>query len=132
MPVGFGALVFGVPMRGRLLELAVMAAFWRRCRSAGCRLLIAARARTIEGVSGLMNLVQVPMWVLSGVFFSSENFRTWCSRSSRRCRSPRSNDALRANMLQGFGLVQLAPQLAVLAAWLVVCFGLALRLFRWK
>ena len=35
-------------------------------------------------------------------------------------------------MLQGAGLVQLAPQLGTLMAWLVVCFTLALKLFRWR
>ena len=41
-------------------------------------------------------------------------------------------DALRANMLQGAGLVQLWPEVAVLGTWLIVCFTLALKLFRWK
>jgi len=41
-------------------------------------------------------------------------------------------DGLRMNMLQGAGLMQLGPQLGVLGAWLVVCFALALKLFRWR
>ena len=41
-------------------------------------------------------------------------------------------DALRANMLQGAGLVQLAPQLAILGCWMVVCFTVALKIFRWR
>ena len=41
---------------------------------AGIGLLVASRARTVEAVSGLMNLVMLPMWVLSGIFFSSERF----------------------------------------------------------
>ena len=41
-------------------------------------------------------------------------------------------DALRAHMLQGTGLAGVAPQLGILLGWLVVCFVLALRLFRWK
>jgi hypothetical protein len=41
-------------------------------------------------------------------------------------------DALRLHMLQGAGLAELTPQLGTLAAWLVVCFVLALRLFRWR
>jgi hypothetical protein len=41
-------------------------------------------------------------------------------------------DALRANMLQGAGLAQVAPQLGVLGVWLVVTFTLALKLFRWR
>jgi ABC-type multidrug transport system permease subunit len=41
-------------------------------------------------------------------------------------------DALRANMLQGANLRHMAPQMGVLAAWLLVCFVLALKLFRWR
>jgi len=39
---------------------------------------------------------------------------------------------LRANMLEGASLAQVAPQLAIVAAWLLLCFALALRIFRWQ
>ena len=131
VPVGFGALAFGVPVRGRLIDLAVICILASLSFSA-LSLLIASRARTLEAVSGLMNLAQVPMWILSGVFFSAQRFPDTVQPFIRALPLTAVVDALRAHMLQGFGLVQLAPQLAVLAAWLVVCFGLALRLFRWK
>ena len=71
--VGFGWLLFGVAVRGSLLALP-----WCRCsaasRFAGLGLLVAARPRTIEAVSGWMNLVMLPMWLLSGDFFSYERF----------------------------------------------------------
>ena len=72
--LGFAALVFGVPVRGSLRPARSPSACCRRSRSAALGLLIASRAQTIEGVSGLMNLVMMPMWVLSGVFFSSSRF----------------------------------------------------------
>ena len=95
-------------------------------------LLIASRARTIEAVSGLMNLLQVPMWILSGVFFSAQRFPDAVQPLIKALPLTAVIDALRANMLQGAGLVQLAPQLATLGVWLVVCFTLALKLFRWR
>ena len=95
-------------------------------------LLIASRARTIEAVSGLMNLAQVPMWILSGVFFSAQRFPDVVQPFISALPLTALIDALRAHMLQGAGLAQVAPQLGVLSAWLVVCFGLALKLFRWK
>jgi ABC-2 type transport system permease protein len=131
VPVGFGALAFGVPVRGRLIDLAVICILASLSFSA-LSLLIASRARTLEAVSGLMNLAQVPMWILSGVFFSAQRFPDMVQPLIRALPLTAVVDALRAHMLQGFGLFQLAPQLAVLAAWLIVCFGLALRLFRWK
>ena len=79
-----------------------------------------------------MNLVQVPMWILSGVFFSSQRFPDAVQPFIRALPLTAVNDALRAHMLQGAGILQLAPELGTLAAWLVVCFTLALKLFRWR
>jgi ABC-2 type transport system permease protein len=131
VPVGFGALVFGVPVRGRLIDLVVLCVVTSLTFSA-LALLIASRARTIEGVSGLMNLAQVPMWIFSGVFFSAERFPSAVQPFIRLLPLTAVIDALRAHMLQGAGLLQLAPQLGTLGAWLVVCFVLALKLFRWR
>ena len=79
-----------------------------------------------------MNLAQVPMWILSGVFFSAQRFPDAVQPFISALPLTALIDALRAHMLQGAGLVQLAPQLGVLGAWLVVCFALALKLFRWR
>ena len=95
-------------------------------------LLLASRVRTIEAASGLMNMTMVPMWILSGVFFSSQRFPDMVQPVIKALPLTAVIDVLRSNMLQGTGFVQMAPQGAVLATWLVVCFGLALRLFRWK
>jgi ABC-type multidrug transport system permease subunit len=131
VPVGFGALAFGVPVRGSLLDLVIVCVIASLSFSA-LSLLIASRARTLEAVSGLMNLAQVPMWILSGVFFSAQRFPDAIQPLIRALPLTALVDALRAHMLQGAGLAQLAPQMAVLGAWLVVCFGLALKLFRWR
>jgi ABC-type polysaccharide/polyol phosphate export permease len=131
VPVGFGALAFGVPVRGRLVDLLVICILSSIAFSA-LALLIASRAKSIEGVSGLMNLAQVPMWVLSGVFFSAQRFPDAVQPLIRALPLTATIDAVRGHMLQGASLAQLAPQLATLSAWLVVCFALALKLFRWR
>jgi ABC-type multidrug transport system permease subunit len=95
-------------------------------------LLIAARAQTIEAASGLMNAVMMPLWILSGVFFSSQRFPAALQPVIRALPLTAAIDALRAHMLQGASLAQVAPQLGVLGAWLLVCFTLALKLFRWR
>jgi len=129
--VGFGALAFGVPVRGSLFELGALCVLGSFCFCA-LGLLLASRARTIEAVSGLMNLIQVPMWVLSGVFFSAQRFPNIVQPLIKVLPLTAVIDALRANMLQGATLAQVAPQAGILGIWLVVCFGLALRLFRWR
>ncbi len=129
--VGFAHLVFEVPLRGSLWQLAVLCLLGS-VSFGGLGLLIASRVRTLEGASGLMNLVMLPMWVLSGVFFSSSNFPEAMQPFIKALPLTAINDALRANMLQGVGLEALALPVAVLSLWLVVCFPLALRLFRWQ
>ena len=129
--LGFGALVFGVPMRGSLLGLGLICLVGALAFG-GLGLLVAARPRTIEGASGLMNLAMVPMWVGSGVFFSSARFPEVVQPFVQALPLTAVNDALRANMLEGASLAQVAPELAIVAAWLVVCFAIALKIFRWQ
>ena len=131
VPVGFGALAFGVPIRGSVVELGVICLLASLSFSA-LGLLIASRATTIEGVSGLMNFTQVPMWILSGVFFSAQRFPDLVQPFIKALPLTAAIDAMRGNMLQGSNLLALAPELAVLGGWLIVCFLLALGLFRWR
>jgi ABC-2 type transport system permease protein len=129
--VAFGALVFGVPLRGSLLQLAFICVLGALAFGS-LGLLIAARPRTIEGASGLMNLAMMPMWILSGVFFSSENFPRALQPLIQALPLTAVNNALRANMLRGAGLDVVGPEIAIIAAWAVICFALGLKLFRWR
>lgn len=129
--LGFGRLVFGVPMRGSLVVLGLIALVGALA-FCGLGLLIASRVSTIEGVSGLSNLAMVPMWIMSGVFFSSANFPAVAQPFIKALPLTAANDAVRANMLQGAGLAEVLPQLAVLAVWMVVTVAVALKIFRWR
>ena len=129
--VGFGRLVFGVPMRGPFMVLGLIALVGALAFS-GLGLLIASRVSTIEGVSGLSNLAMVPMWIMSGVFFSSANFPAMAQPFIKALPLTAANDALRANMLQGAGLAEVLPQLAVLVTWMLVTMAVALRIFKWR
>ena len=129
--LGFGVWAFQVPVRGSLLDLAVLCVLGSLAFSA-LGLLIASRAQTIEAASGLMNTVMMPMWIVSGVFFSAQRFPGALQPAIRALPLTAVIDALRAHMLQGASLAQVAPQLGVLGVWLVVCFTLALKLFRWR
>ena len=129
--LGSTALLFDVPVRGSLVQLFVVC-LMAALAFGGIGLLIASRARTIEGVSGLMNLTMMPMWVLSGVFFSSSNFPAVAQPLIQALPLTATINALRATMLQGAGWQVVAPSLAIIGAWLVVSFIVALRLFRWR
>jgi len=129
--LGAAIAIFGVPMRGpvavTIVEIVVSSLTF-----GGIGLLIASRAKTIEGVSGLMNLVMLPMWVLSGVFFSSKNFPGAVQPFIGALPLTAANDALRATMLQGASWAAVGPQFAVLIAWMIGSFVIALKLFRWR
>jgi ABC-2 type transport system permease protein len=127
----FAHLALGVPFRGSLILLAAVSLLGALTFS-GLGLLTAARPRTIEGVSGIMNLVMVPMWIFSGIFFSTERFPAKIQPFVQALPLTALNDALRGVMLQGTGLVPLLPDLAVLAVWGAISFVLALKFFRWQ
>jgi ABC-type multidrug transport system permease subunit len=129
--LGFGVLVFHVPVRGSLLDFAMVCVLGS-LTFAALGLLIASRAQTIEAASGLMNLVMLPMWIVSGVFFSAQRFPDVLQPVIKALPLTAVINALRANMLQGASAAQIGPQVITLGVWLVVCFTLALKLFRWK
>jgi len=129
--VGFARLAFGVPIRGSLLDLGIICLI-TSLAFCSLGLLIASRAKTMEAASGLMNLVMLPMWILSGVFFSATRFPALIQPLVRALPLTAAIDALRSNMLQGIGLHHLLMPMAILLAWLVVPFAVTMKLFRWR
>jgi len=129
--VVFAHFVFEVPVNGSILALTAVTALGALAFT-GIGLLVAARPRTIEGVSGLMNFVMLPMWIFSGVFFSPARFPDALQPMIHALPLTALNDALRAVMLDGASLARVAPQLAIVSAWGAVALASALALFRWK
>jgi ABC-type multidrug transport system permease subunit len=127
----FGHWVFDVPVRGSLLAVTAIVVLGAMTFS-GLGLLVASRAKTIEGVSGIMNLVMVPMWIFSGVFFAYSHFPEAMQPFIRALPLTTLNDALRSVLLDGAPLAASAGLLALLVAWGGVSFGVALRVFRWR
>ena len=129
--LGFARLALGVPVRGSLASV-VAVALLGAMSFAGLGLAVACRARKIETVSGLMNLIMMPMFVGSGVFFSVDRFPRVLQPALRVLPLTALNDALRAVTLEGLDLASQWPRLALLAVWGGVTFALGLRLFRWS
>lgn len=126
----FARVAFGVVIQGSLLVVAVLILLGALA-FAGIGLLVASRARTLEAVSGLMNLVMLPMWVLSGIFFSSERFPDAMQPFIQALPLTTLINALRSVMLEGTTAASLWPEVAILTGWAVGSFILALRWFRW-
>src|SRR5271167_5246321 len=129
--LGFGVLVFHMRVEGSLLAILLVGALGA-VSFGGVGLLTASRAQKIESVSGLINLVMMPMWIFSGVFFSYERFPRMFLPAIRALPLTALNDALRAIILQGAGLSSQWVPLAVLAIWGGVSFLVALKWFRWS
>ena len=129
--VGFGHWAFGVPLRGSLATLFLICVL-AAVSFGGLGLLTASRARTTEAVSGIMNFIMLPMWIFSGVFFSSANFPRMVQPFIKLLPLTAVNDALRANMLEGASFAAVSSQMFVILVWGVVTFFAALKLFRWR
>src|SRR5437867_6432541 len=129
--VGFGWWIFDVGVRGSVAGLAAITILGS-LSFAGLGMLVASRARTIEAVSGLMNLVMLPMWILSGTFFSYARFPDAMQPLVRALPLTALTDALRAVMIDGSRLSELGAPLGIVTAWGVVSFVVALQIFRWR
>ncbi len=126
----FGWLVFDMQLQGSLVAVALLSTLGAFV-FAGLGLLVGSRAKKVESVSGLMNLVMLPMFVFSGVFFSSDRFPAAIQPCVKALPLTALNDSLRAVILEGESLGTQLPRIGILAAWGLVSFVLAGRLFRW-
>ncbi|MFO0749661.1 MAG: ABC transporter permease [Myxococcota bacterium] len=129
--VGFGALAFGVEVQGSVATLLLVALVGVLAFT-GLAVLCASRTSSVEVVSGLVNALTLPMWLLSGTFFSYERFPEAVQPIIRALPLTALNDALRAVTNDGATLVDVLPQLGILAAWGGVAFTIGVRLFRWR
>ncbi|MGA7375817.1 MAG: ABC transporter permease, partial [Candidatus Sulfotelmatobacter sp.] len=125
-----GVLVFHMKVMGSIFAIAFVGAVGA-LTFGGVGLLTASRAQKIESVSGLMNLVMMPMWIFSGVFFSYERFPAVIQPLIKALPLTALNDALRASILEGTPLIHQWPRLLIMIVWGAVSFALALRWFRW-
>lgn len=126
----FGVIFFHMRVLGSVFSIALIGGLGS-LTFGGVGLLTASRAQKIESISGLINLVMMPMWIFSGVFFSYERFPAVIHPLIKALPLTALNDALRASILEGTPLTQQWPRLMILALWGGISFALALKWFRW-
>jgi ABC-2 type transport system permease protein len=126
----FARLTFGVTIHGSAISVLALSLLgsWS---FAGLGLLCASRAQNSETANGLINLVTLPMMVLSGVFFSSSRFPKVLQPAIRLLPMSAFNDALRHVVNDGTSIFAQGFPVAVLAGWAVVGSVVAVRIFRW-
>jgi len=130
-PLVFGVIAFGMPVRGGVISIGVVALLGALMWGA-LGLLMGSRVRTFEAASGLMNLMSVPMWVLSGVFFAASNFPDAVQPFIQLLPLTALVDAMRAVVLEGAPFTAIWNELAIMAGWTIVPFALALKIFKWR
>lgn len=129
--LGAGALLFDVGVAGSYFSVALICLLGTASFS-GLALLVAARAESLEAANGWLNAVQLPMWLLSGSFFSYVRFPEFLHPFIQALPLTAANDALRAIMNDGVSLVSTWPQMGCMAAWGGIAFVIAVRTFRWQ
>ncbi|MCH2108432.1 MAG: ABC transporter permease [Polyangiaceae bacterium] len=129
--VTFGALAFGTKVQGSYLTLALVALASTAAFS-GISLLIGARLENTETANGWMNLVQMPMWVFGGAFFSYERFPEWSHWLIELLPLAAVTNSLRLVFSGDATFALLLGPMTVLLAWAILGFGFAKRYFRWQ
>jgi len=129
--LAFSRIFFSVQVTGSYLALVVVAFAGSACFAA-MAIGVASRAQNTETISGLMNLIMLPMFITSGVFFSSRNFPDLLQPVIRILPLTAMCDGMRAVMIDGAGLGGVLPSLLILVLWGVPSFLLGLRYFRWN
>jgi ABC-type multidrug transport system permease subunit len=128
--LAFGVILFHMLVLGSWASILFLG-FLGSFTFGSLGLLTASRAQKLETISGLINLVMMPMWIFSGVFFSYERFPAVVLPFIRLLPLTALNDALRATILEGTPLFAQPGRLAVLLVWGGISFVLAVRWFRW-
>ncbi|MBV9183054.1 MAG: ABC transporter permease [Acidobacteria bacterium] len=128
--LGFGVLMFRMRVLGSLLSVLLIGAIGA-IAFGGLGLLTASRAQKIESVSGLINLIMMPMWIFSGVFFSYQRFPAVVQPFIQALPLTALNDALRATILEGASLLSQSGRLLIMVLWGGISFACAVRWFRW-
>ena len=129
--LGAGVILFGFPIRGNIVSILILS-FLGAASFTGLGMLAACRAQKLETVSGIMNVIMMPMWLLSGVFFSPERFPDMAQPFIQALPLTQFNYALRAVILEGASLSSQFWRLAVIAAWGTISYICTLRWFRWN
>jgi ABC-2 type transport system permease protein len=123
--------LFGVEIRGHLLAV-FGAGFIGAVSFAGIGLLVASRATKIETISGLMNLILMPMWLFGDVFFAAARYPDWMQPFVLALPLTQLNRAFRGIILEGHTIADESTALAIVLAWGLIAFPIALKWFRWQ
>jgi ABC-type multidrug transport system permease subunit len=125
-----GALVFGIRNQGGYGDLLAVTILGAACfLSMG--FVLGSLAKSVESYNGIGNLAFLPMMLLSGVYFSLDSAPVWFQRLADALPLTPVLRMLRAIFNDGASLSSLSGSVAIVCAWTLVLFLLAVRRFKW-
>lgn len=114
-----------------LLELLVLS-FIGLAVFMGFGFVVSGLAKNESSIPPFANLFTLPQFLLAGTFFPIDNFPTWLQPLCKILPLTHLNDAMRNVAFEGLRLTDCGPQLAILAAWGIVAYGIAIKVFKWE
>jgi ABC-2 type transport system permease protein len=129
--VSIGAMLFGVTIVGSVLVVIGFITLGALTFLA-VGYIIASWARTEESANAMTSVVQFPLMFLSGIFFPISFMPGWLQPVASVLPLTYLADALRQTMVGGAAYASLAVDGLVLGGWMVACFLIAARFFRWQ
>jgi ABC-2 type transport system permease protein len=129
--LGIGLAVFHVQIVGNLIEMTALVLLGA-ATFLSIGFMLASFLKTEEQAQGVVQVVQLPMMFLSGIFFSFDFLPGFLQTVARFLPLTYLGDAFRQVMVNGTQVAPLGVDVAILTGWLVVCLGIAARSFRWE
>lgn len=129
--ISLGLIVFDFSMRGNWLVFAVFAAI-ATIMMMGFGLAVGGWAKTEAQASALANLIMFPMMFLSGVFFPLFMMPELVQNIAGFIPLTPIVEGIRLIITENYSLIDVAPQLGLIAAWGVIIYAVAIKTFRWE
>jgi ABC-2 type transport system permease protein len=129
--LGVGIAVFHIEIVGNLLEAAGFV-FLGAGAFLALGFMLASFLKTEEQATGVVQVVQMPLMFLSGIFFPFDFMPDFLRSIARLLPLTYLGDGLRQSMVNGTQIAPIALDAAILFGWLVVCLAISARSFRWE
>jgi len=127
----FAWLLFDMQIQGSITAFIVLF-IAGNVAFTGIAVLLSCRTSKTESGTGLINLVQMPMMLLSGIFFSYHNFPEWSIGAIKLLPLTALTDGIRYIFNEGAGWLEIIMPAVSLSILGVVSFVVGMKMFKWQ
>jgi len=126
----FTFLYFNITIQGGFLPFFVLF-LGGNIAFTGIAIFVSSRTSNIQIGNGLINLVIMPMMILSGIFFSYHNFPDWAINLIHKLPLTLLADSIRSVFNEGAQLLEILPAFGILCLVGLAFFSVGIRIYRW-